>query len=88
VCDLVRVRHNTMGAETPAGEWKWRVVEVIEQGFKETLAKRLMLNVSSFTTEDDMPVVGRKFHIACYGRFRLQADGSGVIDPVDMPLQH
>jgi hypothetical protein len=28
-----------------SGEWKWRVVEVIEQGFKETLATRLTLNV-------------------------------------------
>jgi hypothetical protein len=67
----------------------WRVEMAcrrsVEQGFKETLARRLTLNVSSFTTEDDMPVVGRKFHIACYGRFRLAADGSGVIVPVDMP---
>jgi hypothetical protein len=45
VCDLVRVRYYTMAAETPGGEWKWRVVEVIEQGFKETLATRLTLNV-------------------------------------------
>jgi hypothetical protein len=81
VSDLVRIRYNTMAAETPGGEWTWRVVEEGHQGFKETLAKKLTLHVPSFTTEDDMPIVGRKFHIACYGRFRLEADGSGVIDP-------
>jgi hypothetical protein len=81
VGDLVRIRYNTMAAEIPGGEWKWRVVEEVPHGYRETLAKRLTLNVPSFTTEDDMPVVGRKFHIACYGRFRLEADGSGVIDP-------
>jgi hypothetical protein len=52
------------------------------EGYKEILAKRLTLNVPSFTTEDDMPVVGRKFHIAGYGRFRLEPDGTGVIDPL------
>lgn len=80
--NLVRVRYNTMADQTPGGEWKWRVVEQTEQGLKETLAKRLTLNVPSFTTEDDMPIVGRKFHIACYGLFRLEPDGSGVIDPI------
>lgn len=79
--DLIRIRYNTMAATTPGGEWKWRVVEELPDGYKETLAKRLTLNVPSFTSEDEMPVVGRKFHIACYGRFRLEADGSGVIDP-------
>jgi hypothetical protein len=82
VSNLIRIRYNTMAAETPGGEWKWRVVEEASQGYKETLAKRLTLNVPSFTTEDDMPVVGRKYHIACYGRFRLEGDGSGVIDPL------
>ena len=79
---LIRIRYNTNAAETPDGAWKWRVVEQAAQGYKETLAKRLTLNVPSFTTEDDMPVVGRNFHIACYGRFHLEADGSGVIDPI------
>jgi hypothetical protein len=55
-------------------------VEETPPGYKETLAKRLTLNFPSFTGEDDTPVVGRKYHIACYGRF-LDDDGSGVIDP-------
>jgi hypothetical protein len=79
---LVRIRYNTMADQTPGGEWKWQVIEQTEQGFKETLAKKLTLNVPSFTTEDDMPIFGRKFHIACYGLFRLELDGSGVIDPI------
>ena len=51
---------------------------------RDTVTNRLasdLIRIPSFTTEDDMPVVGRKYHIACYGRFRLEGDGSGVIDP-------
>jgi hypothetical protein len=29
-----------------------------------------------------MPVVGRKYHIACFGRLRIE-DGVGIIDPAN-----
>jgi hypothetical protein len=38
------------------------------------------VNVPSFSREDEMPVIGRKYHMACYGVFRLE-DGIGIIDP-------
>jgi hypothetical protein len=50
------------------------------EGFKEVLTKRLVVNVPSFSKEDEMPVVGRKYHMACQGVFRLE-DGTGIIDP-------
>ena len=70
-----------MADQTPGGEWKWRVI--FERGaavYEEVLARKLVINVPSFSTEDDMPAVGRKYHIACYGRFRLE-DGVGIVDP-------
>ena len=77
---LIRYRYNTMADETPGGEWKWRVI--LEQGhdFEEVLVKRLVVNVPSFSREDEMPVVGRKYHMACYGTFRTE-DGVGIVDP-------
>jgi hypothetical protein len=51
-------------------------------GFEEVLVKRLVVNVPSFSREDEMPVVGRKYHIACYGRFRVE-DSVSAIDPAD-----
>lgn len=77
---LIRFRYNTMAAESPGGEWYWRVILEEESGFKEILVKRLEVCPPSFSKEDVMPVVGRKFHMACYGRFRLEADGLGVIE--------
>jgi hypothetical protein len=78
--DLIRYRYNTMAAETPNGEWTWRVILEEPEGYKEVLAKRLVVNVPSFSKEDEMPVVGRKYHMACRGVFRLE-DGTGIIDP-------
>jgi len=80
--ELVRYRYNTMAAETPNGEWTWRVILERSGGFEEVLVKRLVVNVPSFSREDEMPVVGRKYHIACYGRFRVE-DGVGTVDPAD-----
>jgi hypothetical protein len=77
---LIRYRYNTMAAETPGGEWKWRVILENGNGFEEVLVKQLLVNVVSFSREDDMPVVGRKYHMACHGKFRLQ-DGIGIVDP-------
>jgi hypothetical protein len=34
----------------------------------------------SFIREDEIPVVGRKYHMACHGVFHLEEDGVGVID--------
>jgi hypothetical protein len=70
-----------MAAETPNGEWKWRVILEEPRGFKEFLAKRLVVNVPSFSKEDDMPIVGRKYYMARRGVFRLDDDGTGIIDP-------
>jgi hypothetical protein len=80
--DLIRIRYNTKADETPGGLWKWRVVLEGRGGFEDVLVKSLVLNVPSFSREDDMPVVGRKYHIACLGRLRVE-DGVGIIDPVD-----
>jgi hypothetical protein len=44
------------------------ILERDRGGFEEVLV-----------TKDDMPVVGRKYHMACYGVFR-QKDGVGTID--------
>jgi len=79
VSDLIRFRYNTMMAESPNGEWAWRVILERGSGFKEVLVERLIVNVPSFSKEDEMPVVGRKYHMACYGRLRLE-DGLGIID--------
>jgi hypothetical protein len=78
--DLIRYRYNTMGHETPGGGWKWRVVLEDADGFHEILVKSLIVNVPSFSREDDMPVVGRKYHMACHGRLRV-VNGIGIIDP-------
>jgi hypothetical protein len=78
--NLIRIRYNTMADETPGGEWKWRVILEEPGGFKDVLVKRLVLNVPSFSKEDEMPVVGRKYHMACHGVFRIE-DGTGIVDP-------
>ena len=77
--ELIRYRYNTMAAETPGGEWTWRVILERPSGFEEVLVKRLIVNVPSFSKEDEMPVVGRKYHMACCGRLRIE-DGVGIID--------
>jgi hypothetical protein len=78
--NLIRYRYNTMADETPGGEWKWRVILEKNGQFEEVLVKHLEVNVPSFSREDEMPVVGRKYHMACHGDFRIE-DGIGVIDP-------
>ena len=80
--DLIRIRYNTKAEETVGGQWKWRVILEGPDGFEEVLVKNLVLNVPSFSREDDMPVVGRKYHIACLGRLRID-DGVDIIDPAD-----
>ncbi len=77
--ELIRYRYNTMYDETPGGEWKWRVILERDDEFEEVLAKELLVNVPSFSREDDMSVVGRKYHMACYGVFRVE-NGLGIID--------
>ena len=79
--NLIRYRYNTMAAETPNGEWTWRVILEQPGGYQEILAIQLVVNVPSFSKQDEMPVVGRKFHMACHGTFRLDEDGTGYIDP-------
>jgi len=79
--ELIRYRYNTMAEASPDGAWKWRVILERNGGFEEVLVKRLLVNVPSFSQEDEMPVVGRKYHMAGYGLFRLE-DGVGIIDPL------
>jgi hypothetical protein len=80
--ELVRYLYNTMCDETPGGEWKWRVILERNGGFEEVLAKQLSVNVPSLSREDEMPVVGRKYHMACYGVFRLE-DGPELSTPAN-----
>lgn len=81
VDSIIRYRYNPMAYETPGGEWTWRVIlERRSGGFEEVLVKKLYVNVPSFSRADDMAVVGRNHHMACYGVFR-HADGIGTIDP-------
>ena len=62
--NLIRLRYNTIAHETPRGELKWRVIlERSDGSFEEVLVKDLFINVPSFSREDEMPVVGRKYHM-------------------------
>ncbi|WP_188584163.1 hypothetical protein [Azorhizobium oxalatiphilum] len=77
---LIRYRFNTMCADSPGRDWYWRVILERDDGFEEVLVKELQVNVPSFSRQDDMPVVGRKYHMACVGRLRVEGD-VGIIDP-------
>jgi hypothetical protein len=77
--ELIRYRYNTMADQSPGGEWKWRVIFERGHEYEEVLVKQLVVNVPSFSRTDEMPVVGRKYHMACHGAFRIE-DGIGIID--------
>ncbi len=79
--DLIRYRYNTMSDQMPGGEWKWRVILERDGHFEEVLVKQPFVNVPSFSRDDDMPVVGRKYHMACYGRLDIK-DGVGTINRI------
>jgi hypothetical protein len=71
-----------MANETPGGEWLWRIILENQNGeLEELLVKDIVVNVPSFSKSDEMPVVGRKHHIACYGELTVDANGLGVINP-------
>ena len=78
--ELIRYRYNTMADQSPGGEWKWRVIFERGDDYEEVLVKQLVVNVPSFSRTDEMPVVGRKYHMACLGVFRIE-NGIGIIDP-------
>jgi hypothetical protein len=78
--ELIRYRYNTMADQTPGGEWKWRVIFERGSEYEEVLVKQLVVNVPSFSRTDEMPVVGRKYHMACHGVFRIE-NGIGIVDP-------
>jgi hypothetical protein len=84
--DPIRYRYNTMAPDTPGGEWKWRIVLEGADGFEEILVNNLIVNVPSFSREDDMPVAGRKYHMACYGRLHVEND-IGIIDAAILNIQ-
>lgn len=77
--ELIRYRYNTMADQTPGGEWKWRVIFERGDRYEEVLIKQLLVNVPSFSQDDVTPVVGRKYHMACHGVFRVE-DGVGIVD--------
>jgi len=77
--ELIRYRFNTKADQTPGGELKWRVIFEREDHFEEVVVKQLLVNVPSFSQDDLMPIVGRKYHMACRGAFRIE-DGVGIID--------
>jgi len=68
-----------MADQSPNGEWHWRVISERNGEHEEVLAKMLIVRVPSFSKDDLMPVAGRKFHMACHGRFYLE-DGIAIID--------
>src|SRR5580704_2299130 len=78
--ELIRYRYNTMADQTPGGEWKWRVIFERGSEYEEVLVKQLVVNVPSFSRTDEMPVVGRKYHMACHGVFRIE-NGIDIVDP-------
>lgn len=78
--ELIRYRYNTMADQTTGGEWKWRVIFARGDQYEEVLVKQLLANVPSFSRDDDMPIVGRKYHMACHGVYRIE-DGIGIINP-------
>lgn len=72
-----------MADQTPGGEWYWRVILERDDGeYEEVLVKQLIVNVPSFSKEDEMPIVGRKYHMACRGGFRIE-NGVAIVDPVE-----
>ncbi len=77
--ELIRYRFDTMADQSPGGEWKWRVIVEKNGQFEELLVKHLVVNVPSFSKEDEMPVVGRKYHMACHGTLTIK-DGIGTVD--------
>jgi hypothetical protein len=77
---LISNRYNTMADQTTGGERKWRVIFERGDQYEEVLVKQLLVNVPSFGRDDDMPIVGRKYHMACHGVFRIE-DGVGIVDP-------
>ena len=80
--ELVRYCYNTTAWETDNGEWTWWVILERSGRFREVPVKHLVVNVPSFSQQDEMPGAGRKYHLACYGRFRIE-DGVGIIDPAN-----
>jgi hypothetical protein len=80
LAELIRYRFNTMADQSPGGEGKWRVILERDGQLEEVLVKQLFVNAKSFSREDEMPIVGRKYHMACFGEFRID-DGNGIIDP-------
>jgi hypothetical protein len=75
---LIRFRFNTKCHETPGGEWKWRIMLEQAGEFHEILVKRIFVNVPTFTTEDILPIIGVKYHVACRGTLDIQ-DGVATI---------
>jgi hypothetical protein len=47
-----------MADQTPGGEWKWPVIFERGDQYEEVLVEQLLVNVQSFSSDDDMLNVG------------------------------
>ncbi len=60
---LIRYNTNSTGDTD-----KWRIVT----DEKEILVSEIQINVSSFTSKDEIPEVGTKYHIKCEGTLTIK----------------
>lgn len=59
------IRYNTDSTDDSN---RWRIIG----GEHEILVSEIKINVPSYTSKDDMPNVGLKFHIACEGELTIE----------------
>ena len=65
------IRYNT----TSTGNHdKWRIIT----NEKEILVAEIRINVPSYTSQNEMPEVGLKYHIACEGVLTLQENKAEI----------
>lgn len=59
------IRYNTDSTDDSN---RWRIIE----GDNEILVSEISINVPSYTSKDNMPSIGLKFHIACEGVLKIE----------------
>ncbi|MES2557215.1 MAG: hypothetical protein V4604_13755 [Bacteroidota bacterium] len=68
---LFFIRYNT----TSTGNHdRWRIIANEE----EILVSEILINVPSYTSQNEMPEVGLKYHIACEGVLTIQEDKAEI----------
>jgi hypothetical protein len=65
------IRYNT---NSTGSHDKWRVIT----NEKEILVSQIRINVPSYTSQNDMPEVGVKYHIACEGILTIQENKAEI----------